>query len=394
MYNQNMNSSSSFFWGDITKASFPALKGDTHAKYLIVGGGIAGLSAAYFLLEHGENDIVLIDRSAVGSGATGHSSGMLVCEPETASWPHLVKKYGVPLAKRYYDAQVSALKLLSKIVKQENIPCDFLPEELWILAGNTLAESHIAQDFAVRTSIKSEAHLLSGKQLSQEFTTTSYTSGERIQGSISVNPLLLARGFAKYLGRRGVRIYEHTPLVSVKTGSASTRDGEISHEILIKCMGAGEKSPAIERYLTTISVTARLSRAELNNVGITKNYMFFDDEKRSFHYGKITSDNRLLVGYGDILCKSEYNPDYIHLPHIRSIKRFIQREFPNMSTKIEHSWSAQYALSKTDVPVVAIADGGATINGAGTQLASIAAASYAVSKILKKAHPLDELFKD
>lgn len=380
------------FWGDLNETRFPRLEKDIQARHLIVGGGIAGLSTAYFLLERDEKDIVLIERNSIGSGATGHSSGMLVCEPETASWSDLVKTYGAPLARKYYDAQVSALTVLSKIVKQENVTCDFMSEELWILASNALAKSYIRGEFEARKLMKKHSDILFGEQLQREFTTKIYSAGERTKESISVNPLFLARGFAGHLANKGVRIYEQTSFLSAKSGHARTPNGKISYKSLFRCLGVGEKGLSIERYLSTICVTKRFSAEELKRIGITSKYMFFDYERRSFHYGKITPDNRLLIGYGDVKCKNEYKKHYVHLPHVQNITRFIEREFLNIYMPIEYSWSSQYALSQTDLPKVIVAEDEAIINGAGTQLASIATASYAVSKMLKKEHPLDGLF--
>src|SRR5438552_585659 len=40
------------------------------ASTVIVGGGIVGVAAAYFLADRGESDVVVLERSSLGSGAT------------------------------------------------------------------------------------------------------------------------------------------------------------------------------------------------------------------------------------------------------------------------------------------------------------------------------------
>lgn len=53
--------------------------GTTHFETIIIGGGIAGASLAYFLTERGLNDILLIEREAqCGYHATGRSAATLV----------------------------------------------------------------------------------------------------------------------------------------------------------------------------------------------------------------------------------------------------------------------------------------------------------------------------
>ena len=46
------------------------------AEFVIVGGGVMGVSTAYHLLKHGAKDIVLLEREPVfGAGATGRCAG-------------------------------------------------------------------------------------------------------------------------------------------------------------------------------------------------------------------------------------------------------------------------------------------------------------------------------
>ncbi|MHA1189112.1 MAG: GcvT family protein [Alphaproteobacteria bacterium] len=48
-----------------------------HAKHLIIGGGIIGCSIAYHLAERGEQDIILLEKSALTEGATWHAAGLV-----------------------------------------------------------------------------------------------------------------------------------------------------------------------------------------------------------------------------------------------------------------------------------------------------------------------------
>jgi sarcosine oxidase, subunit beta len=55
------------------------IKSSRVADVVIVGGGLMGCSIAYSLAKRGIKDIVVLERKAVGSGATGKSSGVLRC---------------------------------------------------------------------------------------------------------------------------------------------------------------------------------------------------------------------------------------------------------------------------------------------------------------------------
>ena len=51
---------------------------------VIIGGGVTGTAAAWWLTQRGVRDVVLLERGTVGCGGTGKSSGIVRCH------------YGVP----------------------------------------------------------------------------------------------------------------------------------------------------------------------------------------------------------------------------------------------------------------------------------------------------------
>lgn len=380
-------------WGNYNNILFPPLREPAETKFVIVGAGITGLATAYFLLEAGERDIVILEQNTVGSGSTGHSAGMLVCEIETASWQQVLKKYGEKGAAIYYQSQLDALKLITKIIRTEKIPCDFLHPDLLLLADKQQSKK-LFRDFSARKNIGSKARFLTETKASQEFTSNRYPFIESLADNISVNPLLLVQGFARYLRKRGVHIYEQTKVTKITPDTLITNRHPLHYQMLFESTGTYQKDKNLQNFITTIAITQKLSVSELEALGLEDKDMFANDGRRSFHYGKVTADNRLLVGYGDVRTKAKKTPDaFTHPPHLRSIERFLAKTFPHISLKIENSWSSLYALSKNMLPLVKMNPDRIIINGAGTQLGSIAAASYAVSKLLRKKHPLDFLFK-
>jgi 4-methylaminobutanoate oxidase (formaldehyde-forming) len=48
----------------------------SHARVVIVGGGIIGTSVAYHLASMGWKEIVLLERDRLTSGTTGHAAGL------------------------------------------------------------------------------------------------------------------------------------------------------------------------------------------------------------------------------------------------------------------------------------------------------------------------------
>ncbi len=386
------------FWGNPEKQTFPALKKSIEADYLIVGGGITGLATAYFLTTHRKKRVVIIEKNTVGSGSTGHSAGMLVHEPEHANWYELITAYGTKATKAYFEAHIQATKLVKRIIVQNNIPCDFVEHDYLHLSDE---EERSSSGFymnyrTVQKTLDSQLELLTDTALKSEFASTLYTAVRRSRRhNISVNPLAFARGFGKYLEAKGVQIYEHTALLKkLSPTTVQTDGGIITYKHIIYCRGTSEPHNAITPFLTTIGVTRKLTKKELGMIGLLDKDMFENSTTRpSFHYGKVTSDNRLLVGYGDkpVSKKNFSYPAY--LPHVKKIEQFLTANFPTLDLPLQSAWSAPYALTTKGLPIVELHnEQELTINGAGLQIGCIATASYGVHTLLQKPHPLELLF--
>ena len=378
------------FWGDTTSVTYPPPTKDITTDYLIIGGGIAGLMTAYFLRRHTNAPVTLIEKNTLGSGATGYSAGMLTSEPEQASWHTLTTIYGIPLTRAYFNKQRTVMSILRRLSDKITHPES---QDLLLLAQTRASHPDSRKEIHSRKQISSPVDTLDSHQVATELNSPHIQSVLRVGKHLSVNPLALAHTLARQLHKRGVCIFERTPYLDHSKNQARTPHGIIRFKHLILTRGAYEHSPLLRNFLTTIAVTTPLSNTILKRLQLHDHDMFIDDAARSFHYGKITGDNRLLVGFGDIQTETVSYPTPVYRPHVTNIKRFLKLTFPHTPLTVDQAWTAPYALTKTPIPLVKSSRGVLTINGGGTQLASAVAAEYGVSLLLKHPHPLAALFE-
>jgi len=74
----------------------------THAKVVVIGGGVVGCSVLYHLTKGGWTDVVLLERSELTSGSTWHAAGGMHTingDPNVAK----LQKYTVELYKEIED---------------------------------------------------------------------------------------------------------------------------------------------------------------------------------------------------------------------------------------------------------------------------------------------------
>ena len=91
---------------------------------LIIGGGIAGMSTAYFLMNQNKK-VTIIDKSYIGMGITSKTTAKLNYLQGTI-YQKLEKNFNRKISKMYLDSQKEAIELINKIVKKEKIDCDLV----------------------------------------------------------------------------------------------------------------------------------------------------------------------------------------------------------------------------------------------------------------------------
>ena len=112
------------FWKNRGYNPREQLKKDINCNYLIVGGGITGVSLAYFLVKYGAKNIILIERNTIASGATGKAAGTLVIKGEL-DLKDIIKIYGKKKGLIYWRNNHQGLKKIKEIIKKERINCDY-----------------------------------------------------------------------------------------------------------------------------------------------------------------------------------------------------------------------------------------------------------------------------
>jgi len=62
--------------------SYPRLRGEITVDFAVIGGGIAGITAA-LLLKRGGAQVAVVEGGRVGTGVTGHTTGK---SPRFTGW--------------------------------------------------------------------------------------------------------------------------------------------------------------------------------------------------------------------------------------------------------------------------------------------------------------------
>ena len=99
-----------------------SLREDKNVDVCIIGGGLAGLSAAYLLIQSGRK-VCVLEGFEIGSGQTSRSTGQFTTALDERYFV-LEKYHGEKGARLAAESHSAAIKKVCEIIHTENIQCD------------------------------------------------------------------------------------------------------------------------------------------------------------------------------------------------------------------------------------------------------------------------------
>jgi 4-methylaminobutanoate oxidase (formaldehyde-forming) len=202
----------------------------SHARVVIVGGGIAGCSVAYHLIKLGWRDIVLLERRDLSCGTTWHAAGLVGQLRATANLTKLAK-YGADLYEQLEGetGQATGFRRPGSISLARN------PERMHEL--KRLASR--ARCFGVDVDVITPAE--AGRRWPL-IRTDDLVGGLWLPRDGRTNPIDTTLALAKGARLGGATILENTRVTGlhVRGGAVtgvSTTDGDIACEVVVNCAG-------------------------------------------------------------------------------------------------------------------------------------------------------------
>jgi len=198
---------SNSFWIDSAPINpLPRLRANLKVDVLVIGGGVTGISAAYFLKQAGI-DVALIERERVTSIDTGHTTAHLTYVTDTALRP-LVKGFGRDHAQAVWDAGAAAIDEIERIIGEEEIECEFSRVPAFLHAP-VFGERGDLDD----AELKGEADLARELGFDADFVQTVPlfgVPGVRYSNQAEFHPLKYLGRLVETIARQKSKVFEHS----------------------------------------------------------------------------------------------------------------------------------------------------------------------------------------
>jgi gamma-glutamylputrescine oxidase len=327
------------------------LRGSVRADVVVLGGGIAGCSAALHLAKRGYR-VALVEARMVGYGASGRSGGQLIFGL-AAGQQSLIAAVGRDDARRLFDLSIEALDLAQALIRDYAIDCDYRANHVHVaVKPRHLTElEHWARELQDEYGYSS-ARLLDRAELQAHVRSARYLGGLIDTRSGHLNPLKFTQGVARAAESAGVRIYENSEVLRYEDGGeviVHTAEGSVRCAHLVLCGNAyiGAVAPALARRIlgvgTYIIATEPVGEERLR--ALLPSNAAIADINWILDYFRGSPDQRLL--FGGRVSYSALQP-----PHLaESMRKRMVRIFPGLeAVKVAYAWGGYLDITRSRAP--------------------------------------------
>ncbi|MBP1929634.1 glycine/D-amino acid oxidase-like deaminating enzyme/nitrite reductase/ring-hydroxylating ferredoxin subunit [Methanolinea mesophila] len=185
------------------KTAFPPLAGDGRVDVTVLGGGIAGVTAAY-LLKHSGFTVALVEAGRIVSGTTGYTTAKLT-SLHRLIYGHLVDSFGSSKARQYADANQNAIEKVGDLVRELSIDCGFVRKPAY-----TYAESESSRPGVEREADTAKVLGLPARFVEEIPLPVESHGAVRVDNQAQFHPRKYLLGLAARIPGNGSHIFENT----------------------------------------------------------------------------------------------------------------------------------------------------------------------------------------
>ena len=200
----------SFWINNFKSDSYNKLNEDLNVDVCIIGGGITGISCAYYLTKNNFK-VCILEKDKIMEKTSGHTTAKII-SGHGLIYKYLYDSYGEDTAKKYLDSNEEAITNIKDIIDTENIDCDFEFQNNYVYTTAPNKIKEIKDEVKILKKLNYEARFLDKINLP----ISDVKAAIEFHHQAQFNPIKYAEGLCDYITTNNNLIFENSKVLKMK----------------------------------------------------------------------------------------------------------------------------------------------------------------------------------
>jgi glycine/D-amino acid oxidase-like deaminating enzyme len=314
---------------------------DLDVDVCVIGGGLAGLTAAYEVARRGWS-VAVLDGGRIAGAASGRNTGF-VLPGFGEDLDAIVERIGVAHARQLWALSEAGLDYVrSRVATMPEIE----PQPGWLYVSKTPRQRHLTEFVGQLRAAGTAAEYWPAARVRAALPSAEYYDAVYYPAAFTINPVQYAHGLARAAEAAGARIFEATPALSIDSSGIRKRIDtpaarvRAAHVVLAGNVDIGGLMPRLAATLIPITTYVMVSAPIGPALRDTLAYRgAVSDGDRADHHYRIVGDDRLM--WCGRMTTAPRDPQRF----ARTLARDVTRAFPQLgSVEPDHVWSGTLGI--------------------------------------------------
>ncbi len=336
----------SSFWLDSISMnnSFMKLDKDIDTEVCVIGGGIFGITCAYYLSKQGI-DVTVLEQGKVCEKVSGYTTAKITSQ-HNLIYKYLIDSVGEEQAKQYYKANEKAIENIQRIVEDEGIDCDFEKQDAFVYTTDIDELDKIKHENEAVNSLGGTSEFVERMELPFDV-----LGAIKFPNQAQFNPVKYVPGLTDKIVENQGKIYTDTKVIDIKMDEDfynvyTERENVVRAKFVI----IASHYPFVDKlgyyFLKMYQSTSYVIGVDIHKKSFEGMYINSKDPIFSYRFAKDGDRDILLVGGSDHKTGSKIDLSKAY----DNLEMEVRKYYPNC--EVLYKWNTEDCISLDKIPYI------------------------------------------
>lgn len=332
------------FWEEEIKKhqEFESVKNNIDVSVCIIGGGLTGLSTAYYLSK--KVSVAVVEKDRICSHTSGKTTGKITSQ-HGLFYEYLINSENKEFAKKYLKANEKAIDNIENIIKESQRECDFEREDAYIFTMQETKVDQIKNEQASVDKIDKEK----SEFVKQVLLPLEIAGAIKFRNQAQFHPVKYGYILANSIMNNNGRVFENSKVTDIKRENGKYIVSVNRNKIIADYVVIATRYPIVNvpgyHFLKMYQSTSYAVMADVKKELF--NGMYISTEVPNISFRTVKDGERkllLAVGFDYKTGKEDLKDGYQRLETV------IRKMYPD--AEILYKWSAEDCISLDKIPYI------------------------------------------